>query len=144
MITLLYAGLCTLLVLILAFRVIARRLKAKISIGDGGDHELHRRVRVHANAVEYLPLALILLGGMELNGYPNAVIHGFGATLLVSRLLHAWGLSRISGASPGRFVGTLLTLLLMIAMALFAIAGFVAPYLANAAEADEAPLYEGT
>lgn len=142
MITLFYAGLCTLLVLALAFRVIARRLKVKVGIGDGGDHELQRRVRVHANAVEYLPLALILLGGMELNGYPNAVIHGFGITLLVSRLMHAWGLSRISGASPGRFVGTLLTLVLMIAMALFAIAGFATPYLAETAEADEAPHYQ--
>jgi len=142
MITLLYAGLCTLLVLGLAFRVIARRLKAKVGIGDGGDHELQRRIRVHANAVEYLPLALILLGGMELNGYPNAVIHGFGATLLLSRLLHAWGLSRISGASPGRFVGTLVTLLLMIAMAVFAIAGFAAPLMAGDVDAAEASQYD--
>jgi uncharacterized membrane protein YecN with MAPEG domain len=143
MITLLYAGLCALLVLFLAMRVISFRMKARIGIGDGGDNELHRRVRVHANAVEYLPLALILLGGMELNGYPNAVIHAFGATLLVSRLLHAWGLSRKSGASPGRFLGTLLTLLLMIAMSLFAIAGFVQPYLDASAEADEATQFEG-
>lgn len=144
MITLLYAGLCTLLVLVLAIRVIARRLQAKIGIGDGGDHEMQRRVRVHANSVEYLPLALLLLGGMELNGYPNAVIHAFGATLLVSRLLHAWGLSRRSGASPGRFIGTLVTLLLMAAMALFAIAGFAGPYLVGDTEADEAVLYEGS
>jgi uncharacterized membrane protein YecN with MAPEG domain len=144
MITMFYAGLCTLLVLVLAIRVISRRLQAKIGIGDGGDHEMQRRVRAHSNAVEYLPLALLLLGGMELNGYPDAVIHAFGATLLVSRVLHAWGLSRKSGASPGRFIGTLVTLLLMIAMSLFAIAGFVAPYLANDAEAEEATMYEGT
>ena len=134
MITLFYAGLCTLLVLFLAGRVIARRFSHKIGIGDGGDHELIKRIRVHANAVEYLPLALLLLGGMELNGYPNAIIHGFGITLLVSRILHAWGLSRSSSASPGRFVGILFTLLLMVAMSLFAIAGFVSPYLAHDGE----------
>ncbi|WP_146908879.1 MAPEG family protein [Arenimonas daejeonensis] len=109
MITLLYAGLCTLLVLFLAGRVIARRFSHKIGLGDGGDHEMAKRVRTHANAVEYLPLALLLLGGMELNGYPNSVIHGFGITLFISRLLHAWGLSRSSSASPGRFAGTGLT-----------------------------------
>lgn len=140
MITLFYAGLCTLLVLVLAVRVITRRMRARIGIGDGGDHEMQRRVRAHSNAVEYLPLALILLGGMELNGYHDAVIHGFGATLLVSRLLHAWGLSRKSGTSPGRFLGTLFTLLLMVAMSLFAIAGFVEPLLAGAG--DPAPVYE--
>ena len=144
MITMFYAGLCTLLVLVLAVRVIARRLQAKIGIGDGGDHEMQRRVRAHANSVEYLPLALLLLGGMELNGYPNAVIHAFGATLLVSRLMHAWGLSRKSGASPGRFVGTLVTLLLMVAMSLFAIAGFAAPYFASDAEADPFALHQAS
>lgn len=125
MITLLYAALCTLLVLVLAGRVIAARLKFKIGLGDGGNAEMAKRMRVHANAIEYLPLALLLLGGMELNGYPDAVIHGFGATLFVSRLLHAWGLSRSSGSSPGRFLGTFVTLCLMIAMSVFAIVGYV-------------------
>lgn len=135
MITMLYAGLCTLLVLFLAGRVIARRLSARIGIGDGGDAVLLRRMRVHANAIEYLPLALLLLGGMELNGYPNWLIHAFGATLLVSRVLHAWGLSRNPGTSPGRFVGILFTMVLMVAMAAMAIHGFLAPYLAGEPEA---------
>lgn len=137
MITLLYAGLCTLLVLFLAGRVMARRVARKIGIGDGGDHEMLRRMRAHANAVEYLPLALLLLGGMELNGYPNGVIHAFGGTLLASRLLHAWGLSRSSGASPGRLIGTLLTLLLMMSMAVLAIVGYFAPILGGEPEAYE-------
>ena len=68
MITLLYAALCTLLILVLAGRVIAARWQHKVGLGDGGNTELNRRVRAHANAVEYVPLALILLGGMELNG----------------------------------------------------------------------------
>lgn len=138
MITLLYAGLCTLLVLFLAGRVIAGRRGAKVGIGHGGDHELQRRIRVHANAIEYLPLALLLLGGMELNGYPDAVIHAFGATLLVSRGLHAWGLSRHSGVSQGRFYGTLLTLLLMVAMALLAVVGYFAPMFGGESEHYEA------
>jgi uncharacterized membrane protein YecN with MAPEG domain len=125
MITLLYAALCTLLMLVLAGRVIAFRFRHRIGLGDGGQPELQRRIRVHANAVEYLPLALLLLGGMELNGYPDAWIHGFGATLFASRLAHAWGLSRHGGTSFGRFAGTTLTLLLMAAMAVFAIAGYL-------------------
>ena len=128
MITLLYAALCTLLVLALAGRVIAARWRHRVGIGDGGVPELQQRVRVHANAVEYLPLALLLLGGMELNGYDDAWIHGFGITLLLSRLLHAWGLSRHAGTSVGRFAGSVLTLLLMVAMAGFAIAGYVAQH----------------
>ena len=124
MITMLYAGLCTILVVLLALRVVHFRFRNKIGLGDGGDPTLQRRVRVHANAVENLPLALLLLGGMELNGYSPALVHGFGATLFVSRVAHAWGLSHSSGTSKGRFLGTLFTWLLMLAMALFAIGGF--------------------
>ncbi len=125
MITMLYAGLCTILVVLLALRVVQWRFRHKIGIGDGGDPQLQMRVRVHGNAIENLPLALLLLGGMELNGYPPGLIHGFGATLFVSRAAHAWGLSHSSGTSRGRFLGTLFTWLLMLSMALFAIGGFV-------------------
>jgi len=125
MITLLYAGLCALLVLILAVRVASWRFKHKIGLGDGGDKELLKRVRAHGNAVEYLPLCLILLGGMELNGYPNSLIHGFGAALFVSRVAHAWGVSRSSGSSIGRLTGMAVTWTIMLAMAGFAIVGYV-------------------
>jgi len=128
MITMLYAGLCAILVVVLGLRVVLFRFRHKIGLGDGGNTALQRRVRVHANAVENLPLALLLLGGMELNGYAPGLIHGFGGTLFASRLAHAWGLSHSSGTSKGRFLGTLFTWLLMLAMALFAIAGFVSQY----------------
>ena len=132
MITMLYAGLCAILVVFLGLRVVQFRFRNRIGLGDGGDPTLQRRVRVHANAVENLPLALLLLGGMELNGYPPALVHGFGATLFVSRVAHAWGLSHSSGTSKGRFLGTLFTWLLMLAMALFAIGGFVLQFRAQA------------
>jgi uncharacterized membrane protein YecN with MAPEG domain len=125
MITLLYAGFCSLLVLLLAMRVAHWRFTHKIGLGDGGDKELLKRVRAHGNAVEYLPLSLILLGGLELNGYPNYLIHGFGAALFVSRVAHAWGLSRSSGSSLGRMSGMVITWGIMLAMAGFAIVGYV-------------------
>jgi uncharacterized membrane protein YecN with MAPEG domain len=128
MITLFYAGLCALLVILLAARVVRWRMTHRIGLGDGGDSELLRRVRVHGNAIEYLPLCLILLGGMELNGYPASIIHGFGIALVVSRVAHAWGLSRSSGVSAGRFAGTLVTWLLMLTMAAFSIGGYVMQY----------------
>jgi uncharacterized membrane protein YecN with MAPEG domain len=115
-------------VVFLGLRVVQFRFRNRIGLGDGGDPTLQRRVRVHANAVENLPLALLLLGGMELNGYSPALVHGFGATLFVSRVAHAWGLSHSGGTSKGRFLGTLFTWTLMLAMALFAIAGFASQY----------------
>lgn len=126
MITMLYAGLCTLLVLVLAFRVVKARRQAQVGLGDGGHAGLQQAIRAHANAVENLPLALLLLGGIELNGFPDALVHVCGATLFLARVGHAWGLSNSGGRSRGRFYGTLTTWLIMGGLALLAIGGYLA------------------
>lgn len=120
-ITGLYAALAALLVIVLVLRVVIRRRSAKVGIGDGGDHELMRRVRAHANAAETLPIGLLLLMLVELNQTQPLVVHLFGITLIVGRVLHAWGLTRFAGTSPGRLIGMLLTLLAMLGMALLLI-----------------------
>lgn len=108
-ITLLFAALHAVLVVVLAARVAMFRFSAKIALGDGGDKVMTRRMRAHGNLIEYAPLALLLLGLLELSGLDPRWLWGFGGALLAGRLLHAYGLSRRSGTSPGRFIGTLLT-----------------------------------
>lgn len=125
MTTLFYAGLCVLLLLVLSWRVVQLRRLHQIGIGDGGNLDLLQRVRVHANAVEYMPMLFLLLGGMELNGYPQWLIHAFGAAIFVSRCAHAWGLSHRKGPSKGRLSGMLITFLLMLAMAVISIYGYI-------------------
>lgn len=125
MTTLFYAGLCVLLLLFLAWRVVQLRRLHKIGIGDGGNADLLQRIRVHANAVEYMPMLFLLLGGMELNGYPQWLVHAFGAAIFVSRCAHAWGLSHRKGVSKGRMTGMLVTFLLMLSMALISIYGYL-------------------
>ena len=121
LITAIYAALATVLVVILGLRVVALRWSGKIALGDGGNADLAQRMRVHANAIENLPLALLLLLLLELRGIPAPWLHGLGVSLLVARVLHAWGFSRRKGTSFGRFSGTLGTwgvMLLMAAMLL--------------------------
>jgi uncharacterized membrane protein YecN with MAPEG domain len=126
-VTALYAALSALLLLLLAFRVVQARWKYKTSLGTGTEPGMERAVRVHANFVEYVPLALLLMGLAEANGAPAAGLHAAGAVLLASRVLHAWGLSKVSGRSFGRFYGTAgtwLTLLLLALGNLLLLAGF--------------------
>lgn len=117
-ITGIYAALAVLLVLVLAVRVSLRRGVARVGLGDGGDADLIRRIRVHANAVENLPLALLLLLVLELDQTRPLWLHVFGCVLIVGRILHAIGLSRSSMESAGRFLGTVLTWGVMLVMAL--------------------------
>lgn len=117
-VTALYTALSALLVLLLAGRVSVLRYRTRIGIGSGGNEELARRMRVHANALENLPLALLLMLVLELGQARPLVVHGLGIALLAGRILHAVGYSRTAGASPGRFLGTLLTWLVLLAAAL--------------------------
>jgi uncharacterized membrane protein YecN with MAPEG domain len=109
MITGLYAALCALLILTLSLRIVRLRTRHKIGLGDGGVAELGCAIRAQANAVEYVPILMIMLLIIENNGASALAVHAYGATLLLARLLHAFGLSSSSGRSFGRFWGTALT-----------------------------------
>ncbi|MDF1769013.1 MAPEG family protein [Maricaulis sp.] len=117
----LYTGINGLLIIALAFNVIRHRQRAKVGIGIGNDEKLELACRVHGNAVEYIPVALVIIGGLALTNAPILLIHGLGIGLTVGRLLHAWGLSQSSGSSMGRFIGTLLSWLVTIIGSLFLI-----------------------
>lgn len=125
-ITGLYAALAALLVVFLGYRVAAVRLVRQIALGAGGDRMLEQRMRVHGNAVEYLPLALLQLALLELTGHAGWIVHLCGAVLIVSRLLHAWGLSRHYGKSVGRLLGIVGTWGVMMAMAVLLLVRFAA------------------
>lgn len=112
-----YAGVMTLLVLVLAMRVMWLRNTRGVGLGSGDVPELARAVRAHANAAEYVPLALLLLALLAFEQTRPMWLHAFGITLIVARVLHALGLSAHAGRSFGRVVGVALTLLVMIAMA---------------------------
>lgn len=106
-VTLLVAGLHGLLLLMLLWPVVAIRRGRRIGLGDGGDAQLQRRIRAHANFIENVPFALLLLALLEMGGLRREYVAALGGVLLAARLLHAFGLSRSSGYSFGRFWGTL-------------------------------------
>ena len=117
-ISLLFASLHAIVYVALAMRVVLHRRATRIGVGHGGDEALTRRVRVHGNFAEYVPLALLLLALLELSGVGAGLLWSFGAALLAGRVLHAIGLGGSSGYSFGRFSGALLTFLVLLAMAL--------------------------
>ncbi|AKS40776.1 MAPEG family protein [Wenzhouxiangella marina] len=121
-ISLFYAGLLGLILLALSWRVVALRRHHKVGIGAGERSDLELAIRAHANFSEYVPLVLLLLVILEASAaMPALVLHLLGATLVIARLLHGFfGLNRSAGVSQGRFLGTLLTWLVLLASALLA------------------------
>lgn len=120
--TLLIAGLHGLFLLGLLWPIVRLRRGRKVGLGHGGDVELLRRIRVHANFIEYVPMLLVLLALLELGGLHRWLVGALGGTLLLARLAHAHGLSRSEGYSMGRFWGTLITWIVLLVSALLAVA----------------------
>jgi hypothetical protein len=117
-ITVLYASLLAILLLVLSFNVIRLRFKLKVALGDGEQKTLTAAIRVHGNFIEYIPLALILLGCYELSGADSLWLHILGGLLFVGRILHAIGLGKSIGTSIQRQVGTLLTFLVLLILSI--------------------------
>lgn len=116
MITSIYASLSALLIARLSLAVIKLRRKNRVSVGDGGNEQLQLAIRTHANAVEYIPITLLLLLMLELNGAPTILIHVLGGTLLVGRILHSMGLPEKDFKK--RVLGMQITIYLLIGLAI--------------------------
>jgi len=115
--TALWVGLHILLMFYLKIKVGATRGRTKVNFDDGDNDEMQRALRVQGNAVEDVPPALIGLVLLGLLSVPLWLIHASGGILLVSRMMHAFGLGKSSGFSIGRFVGTLGSFIAMLMIA---------------------------
>ena len=96
------------------------RTKGKVSIGDGGDDHLIRRMRAHANFVESAPFVLILIAALEASGLAGGWLWYVGIIYIAGRLAHGLGMD--GGAmEKGRMVGTLISMLTLLGLAGYAL-----------------------
>ncbi len=109
-----YIGLGALMFVLLSARVILGRREHKVGIGTGGNDQLTQRIRAQGNCAEYLPMILVMLVAIELSGAPAWVVHLYGAVGVISRAIHASGLSRTGGVSAGRSIGMVGTFAVLI------------------------------
>ncbi|WP_062816466.1 MAPEG family protein [Alcanivorax sp. NBRC 102024] len=91
-ITALYAALSGFLIIALAANVVRLRLGKKVSLGDGGHKDVSRAIRAHGNTIEYLPLALILMALLEINGGGSTALHSYGILLVGGRIIYSYGM----------------------------------------------------
>ena len=71
-----------------------------------------------------MPLALILVGFLELNGASPGLLHGLGIALVVSRVAHPLGLQHDNVRNPLRGIGAGGTILVTLIAAVMLIWGF--------------------
>ena len=117
-ITPVYAALAGLLFVFLSFQVIGMRRATHVGLGDGGHRLLLRRLRVHGNFAEYVPISLVLMALAELQSAPGLVLHVIGTALISGRVLHAYGVGREPERTKLRVTGMVLTFLALITAAM--------------------------
>ena len=123
-VTALYTGILALILVALSIRVGMMRVKKGISILHGEDMELAQVIRRHANFTEAVPMALILLGVLELNGASRVMLHSLGTALVIARLAHPVGLVHDNLRSPLRGLGSGVTTLVTLIAGAMAIVQF--------------------
>lgn len=117
-ITGMYAGILALFFVALSVRTLRTRRRNQIAVGDGGNSEMLRAMRVHGNFAEYAPLALLLIALVESNGAGANWVHALGAALVVGRLSHAFGVSKPNEDFRFRVLGMSLTFFTLVGAAL--------------------------
>lgn len=104
----------------LAIRCGQVRGKAGISIGTGGNDLLERRMRAQLNFVENTPWVLLLIAGLELAGRGGAWLAPVGAVFMLGRVAHGLGMDG-AALKTGRSIGTLITMLTQLGLAVVAV-----------------------
>ncbi len=103
----------------LGIRVGQVRGSEKVSIGDGGNEKVIRRMRAHANFVENTPFVLALIAAIELAGRGSAWLPYVAGIYMLGRIAHGLGMD--DGAfGKGRMIGTLITMLTLLGLAIVA------------------------
>ena len=111
-----YAAVMGLLLLWLDVQVGRLRGQTGISLYDGGNKELATAIRKQGNFTEHVPMVLVLMALVELNGAPAWLLNASGVALVVGRIIHPMGLDFEKMVNPLRGIGVMLTLLVILAL----------------------------
>jgi uncharacterized protein len=118
-VTLTAAAAAAILNLWLSIRIGAVRQATGISVGDGGNQVLQRRMRAQLNFVENTVFVLALIAAIELTGKGSWWLAYVAAAYFIGRVAHAFGMDG-GNAQFGRMIGTLVTMLAQLGLAIVA------------------------
>lgn len=128
-VTAVVASILALLFLRLSWGVITLRRRHRVSLGSAQHDDLERAIRAHGNFAEYVPLCVLLLACLELNGAPWWLVALPGTALIAGRVFHAKGIHEPPPNFSNRVRGMKLTLTTLLALAVLNPGWLVVGYL---------------
>ena len=115
-----YLAVLALVYAALAINVVRLRRQNLAAFGDAGNPSLRSAIRAHGHFAEYVPVIALMVAMLEMSGMPGWRVHLLMGALLISRLLHPFGMYAKPGTFAfriGRVAGVTLTLIVLIASA---------------------------
>ena len=103
----------------LGWRCAQIRSAEKISVGDGGNELLMRRMRAQLNFAEQVPIILVVVAAVELAGKGGMWLSALGGLFLLGRIAHAIGMD--GSFKAGRPIGMVTGMVLQLALVVVAI-----------------------
>ena len=104
----------------LGMRIGKLRHGLKISVGDGGNEAILRRMRAQANFIEQTPVTLVLFALVEAAGKGGVWLAPLGAVFMLGRIAHGFGMDE-GGFRTGRGIGMLTAMIAQITLAITAV-----------------------
>jgi uncharacterized membrane protein YecN with MAPEG domain len=115
-----YLAVLALVYAALAVNVVRLRRQNRAAFGDAGNPALRSAIRAHGHFAEYVPIIVLMMAMLEMSGMAAWRVHLLMGALLISRLLHPFGMYAKPGTFAfriGRVAGVTLTLLVLVASA---------------------------
>ena len=110
------------LAIVLATLTGRRRIKSEINLGLGEDFGMLQISRAHGNLLENAFFFLILSFALEMIAQVSSItIMILGDVFLISRIAHAYGITRPEAKSVFRFLGTTGTMIVLIIQTIMAL-----------------------
>lgn len=114
LITPLFTAVFAFLYVLLSLNVIKQRFANQISLGSADNKEMERAIRIHANFIEYVPIALILFYFIEMLSMSSSLVFYLGSALLIARVMHFFGMQYPKDLILFRKLGMIITLLVLL------------------------------
>ena len=94
-----------------------------MSLGHGDNKDMEKRIRMHANFAEYVPIAILLIFLSEMGNMSAMLIHAMGGVLILGRTLHALGLYGVLKGNS-RPIGMVLTVTVIAVASVTSVAAY--------------------
>lgn len=120
----LFAAVLALIYVALTVNVVRFRFAGRISLGDGGNKRLNTAIRAHANFIEYVPIALLMMWFLESLTLSPGQVYWVGIILVVARIFHIAGMFYPKQLLVLRQLGTVATLAVLVKLSISLLAHY--------------------